>query len=141
MSYCCGASTVGYIGSIMERSVLVHQVPLFYCPVCHEVEVHPAVREEFELAVEYAIEDRVKEILFRETITPDMIAEWKEYAVIFQESESAETILREQIDHSLDLMRAARTLKDERWVDELKQRLKVLSDRLKRLQGQREGSK
>jgi hypothetical protein len=99
------------------------------------------VREEFELAVEYAIEDRVKEILFRETITPDMIAEWKEYAVIFQESESAETILREQIDHSLDLMRAARTLKDERWVDELKQRLKVLSDRLKRLQGQREGSK
>jgi hypothetical protein len=141
MSYCCGASTIGFIGSYRQQSVMVHQVPLLWCPVCHVVEVHPAVREEFELVVEYAKEDRASEVTLRETITPEMIAEWKEYGISFQETDDLEPILREQIDHSLDLLLVSKILGDPEWGEELKNRLKVLTNRLRKLEQQKEGSK
>lgn len=141
MSYCCGASTIGFIGSYRKQSIMVHKVPLLYCPVCHDVQVHPAVKEEFELVVEYAREDRVKEVTLRDTITPEMIDEWKEYGISFQDSEDIEPILREQIDHSLDLLRVSKVLNDKEWGEELKNRLRVLTDQLKKLDKQKEESK
>lgn len=141
MSYCCGASTIGFIGSYRYESVMVHKVPLQYCPVCHDVQVHPLVKEEFELVVEYAREDRVREVTLRDTITPEMIAEWKEFGVSFQESEDFESILREQIDHSLDLLRVSKVLNDKEWGEELKHRLHMLSDQLKKLEKQKEESR
>lgn len=140
MSYCCGASKIGMIGTLRQQSVLVHHVPLVYCPVCHDVKLHPAVSEEFELVVDYAKEDRVKETTLREKITPEMIAEWKEYGVSFQETEDMEMILREQIDHSLDLLRVSKVLEDQEWGEELKARLKVLTERLKKCEEQKESS-
>ncbi|MBA4494840.1 YgiT-type zinc finger protein [Paenactinomyces guangxiensis] len=141
MSYCCGASRIGLIGTLRQQSILVHHVPLLYCPVCHEVEVHPAIKEEFELVIEYAQEDHVKEATLREEISPDMIAEWKEYCVSFQEDDDVESILREQIDHSLDLLRVSKVLSDTEWGDELKVRLKILTERLKKVEQQKESSK
>ncbi|WP_124728163.1 hypothetical protein [Staphylospora marina] len=140
MSFCCGASTIGFIGSYRKHSVMVHQIPLLWCPVCHVVEVHPAVREEFELVVEYAREDRVREVTLRETITPDLIEEWKEYGISFQENDDLEPVLREQIDHSLDLLRVSKILGDAEWGEELKHRLKVLTNRLQKMEQQKEGS-
>ncbi len=141
MSYCCGASTIGFIGSYRQQSVMVHQVPLLYCPVCHDVQVHPAVKEEFELVVDYAKEDRVREVTLRETITPEMIEEWKEYGISFQEDADFEPILREQIDHSLDLLRVSKILNDKEWGEELKKRLKALTTQLKKLEEQKEESR
>jgi len=141
VSYCCGASTIGFVGSYRHSSVMVHQVPLMYCPVCHEVEVHPAVKEELELVVEYAKEDRAKEVTLRETITPEMIAEWKENGISFQETDDLEPVLREQIDHSLDLLRVSKVLNDTEWGEELKNRLKVLTTQLKKLEQQKEESR
>ena len=54
MAYCCGATMVGAIGTLRQGAVLVHNVPLLYCPVCHQVEVHQAVQEEFELMLDFA---------------------------------------------------------------------------------------
>ncbi|SHF30193.1 YgiT-type zinc finger domain-containing protein [Seinonella peptonophila] len=138
--YCCGAAMIGAIGSLRKHSVFVHNVPLLYCPVCHEIEVHPAVKEEFELVVQYAVEDGVKETTLRDKIDPELIAEWKEYCVSFQEAD-LEPILREQIDYSLDLLSATKQLGDAEWGEELKNRLKVLTGRLKRLEEQKESSK
>lgn len=141
MSYCCGASTIGFIGSYKDASVIVHQVPMLVCPVCHEVEVHPAVKEELELVIEYAKEDRAKEVTLRETITPEMIAEWKEYGISFQDTDDIESVIREQIDHSLDLLRVSKVLNDSEWGEELKNRLRVLTSQLKKVEQQKEGSK
>lgn len=141
MSYCCGASTIGFIGSYKDASVIVHQVPMFVCPVCHEVEVHPAVREELELVIEYAREDRAKEVTLRDTITPEMIAEWKEYGISFQDSNDLESVIREQIDNSLDLLRISKMLNDTEWEEELKKRLRVLTGQLKRVEQQKEESR
>ena len=138
--YCCGATMIGAIGSLRKHSVFVHNVPLLYCPVCHEIEVHPAIKEEFELVVQYAVEDGVKETTLREKIDPELIAEWKEYCISFQEGD-LEPILREQIDHSLDLLSATKQLGDQEWGEELKNRLKVLTARLKRLEEQKESSR
>ncbi|MFC7441916.1 hypothetical protein [Laceyella putida] len=141
MGYCCGASMIGFIGSYRQQSIMVHQVPLMFCPVCHSIEVHPAVKEEFDLVVEYAQEDRVREVTLRETITPEMIAEWKEAGISFQETDDLEPILREQIDHSLDLLRVSKVLNDKEWGEELKHRLSVLTTQLKKLEQQKEESR
>ncbi|SEM90293.1 hypothetical protein [Lihuaxuella thermophila] len=141
MSYCCGASKIGMVGTLRQQSIVVHHVPMLYCPVCHDIEVHPAVKEEFELVVEYAKEDRVKETTLREVVNPDMVAEWKEFCVSFQEDGDLEAILREQIDHSLDLLRISKILSNDEWGEELKVRLKVLTERLKKVEQQKESSK
>lgn len=138
MSFCCGASMIGLIGSIRNHSVLVHQVPLLCCPVCQRLEIHPEIKEEFELVVEYALEDHVKEITLRETITPEMIAEWREHCVSFIGDEDFELTLREQIDHSLDLLSVAKCLSEDDWKEELMQRLSTLTYRLQHLEQQKE---
>ncbi|MBD1370812.1 hypothetical protein IC620_00360 [Hazenella sp. IB182357] len=131
MSYCCGASMIGFIGSLRKQQVLVHHVPLLYCPVCHDVSVNPSVRDEFELVVEHANQDRVKEVTLRDEITPDMINEWRTVCVSFQEDDDFLAILYEQIDSALDLLRVAKIIQDKKWSEELKFRLKVLTERLK----------
>lgn len=132
---------VGMIGTLRQQSVLVHHVPLLRCPVCGEIEIHHEMREEFELLVTYAVEDGEKEIALRKMITLDMLAHWKEYSVSFQEDEDMEPVLREQIDYSIDLLRVARILGDDSWLEEIKHRLHVLGDNLKKCEQQKEGSR
>lgn len=138
--YCCGAVMIGAIGSLRKQSVFVHNVPLLYCPVCHEIEVHTAVKEEFDLVVQYAVEDGVKETTLREQIAPELIEEWKENVISFQEGD-LEPILREQIDYALDLLSVSKQLNDREWGEQLKNRLKVLTARLRRLEEQKESSR
>ncbi|SFJ46653.1 hypothetical protein [Thermoflavimicrobium dichotomicum] len=140
MSFCCGASMIGVVGTWNHQYVKVHHVPLLCCPVCQNVIVHPAVKEEFDLVVEYAQEDQVKEITLRESVTPEMIDEWKEICVSFQDDDS-ERVIREQIDHSLDLLSIAKQLEDQSWEEDLKNRLRVLSLRLRKLEENKESSK
>ncbi|MFC4076373.1 hypothetical protein ACFOUO_06060 [Salinithrix halophila] len=116
-----------------QGSTLVHNVPLLYCPVCHQVEVHHAVKEEFELLMEYAQGDRAREVNLKEYIDDSMIAEWKECCTSFQQGQP-ESVLREQIDMALDLMGVAKQMQDKEWERALKSRLQVLGDRFKRYQ-------
>ncbi|RAL21865.1 hypothetical protein [Thermoflavimicrobium daqui] len=140
MSFCCGASMIGMVGTLSHQHVKVHHVPLLCCPVCQNVVVHPAIKEEFDLVVEYAKEDQVKEITLRESINPEMLIEWKEICVSFQEDD-IDHVLREQIDHSLDLLSVAKLLSDSEWEEDLKNRLRVLSLRLRKLEENKESSR
>lgn len=138
MIYCCGASMIGKIGTIGQKKVLVHQVPILYCPVCQKSHVHPAVKEQFELVVEYATEDGVKETTLYDRIDPNMLKKWKELSFSFEEEDNHEMILREQIDLALDLLRICKP--DYDWADLLKARLKVLSEKLRNLEISKENS-
>lgn len=129
---------IGKIGTILYKNVLVQQVPLLYCPVCHKKEVHPNVKEQFELVVEYALEDRVKETTLYDQVDPDMIKKWKQYCFSFEDNENVEMVLREQIDLALDLLRICKP--DYDWADLLKARLKVLSEQLNQLESHTENS-
>lgn len=139
MSFCCGATMIGAVGSLRHGSIRVHNVPLFYCPVCHQMEVYPVIKDEFELVVEFARGDGVHEVYLRETIDSKILDKWKEYATSFQE-DNQEAVLREQIDMALDLLSMAKWLEDRTWEDQLKHRLHVLSRRMRRLYQQGAGS-
>ncbi|WP_044642058.1 hypothetical protein [Risungbinella massiliensis] len=138
MIYCCGASMIGTIDAMRKKSIKVNRVPLLFCPVCHDVKVHPAIKEQFDLVLEYALEDRVHETTLYEQIDPDMIKRWREDCFSFQ-GDDLEVTIREQIDLALDLLRISKA--DQQWAEELKTRLKVLSQRLHQLEQQKESTK
>ncbi|SDX11303.1 hypothetical protein SAMN05444487_11086 [Marininema mesophilum] len=133
MGFCCGATMVGAVGTLRQGSTLVHNAPLLYCPVCHHVEVHHTVQEEFDLLLEIAQGDDTQHVNLKEHVDEYMIAEWKESCTSFQQGQP-ESILREQIDMALDLMGVAKQLQDEEWKKALKGRLQVLGERFNQLQ-------
>ena len=137
MSYCCGASMVGTKGTLKHYRTQVHNVPLLFCPVCHRVEVHYKVENEYEILAEYAHGDGASEIDFQDYVTEDEDAIFEN--CINRESEDAMVIVQRQIDMSLDLLRLAKEMKDEKWESELKRRLTVMSQRKLKIQHNKTG--
>jgi len=137
MSYCCGASMVGTKGTLKHYRTQVHNVPLLFCPVCHRVEVHYKVENEYEILAEYAHGDGASEIDFQDYVTEDEDAIFEN--CVNRESEDAMIIVQRQIDMSLDLLRLAKEMKDEKWESELKRRLAVMSQRRLKIQHNKSG--
>ncbi|MEC0126742.1 MULTISPECIES: hypothetical protein [Paenibacillus] len=137
MSYCCGASMVGTKGTLKHYRTQVHNVPLLFCPVCHRVEVHYKVENEYEILAEYAHGDGASEIDFQDYVTEDEDAIFEN--CVNRESEEGMVIVQRQIDMSLDLLRLAKEMKDEKWESELKRRLAVMSQRRLKIQHNKSG--
>lgn len=133
MSFCCGASMIGTKGTLRHLRSHIHNVPILFCPVCHQIEVHYRVENEYEILAEYAVGDEASEVDFQEYIHPMDEANLFENCVNL-ESEEPLAILQTQIDMALDLMMIARQIRDEDWIDQLKCRLSVLSQRRAKLQ-------
>lgn len=131
MSFCCGASMIGTIGAIRSDRVVVHRVPIVFCPICRSVEIHYAVREEFDLLVDYAQGDGAHHVNFDDFVDCAHVVEMMEDCVSVEEGEP-EQLYRTQIDNALDLLGVAKRLGDVRWEHSLKKRLSVLSRRLQR---------
>lgn len=133
MSFCCGASMIGTMGTLKHNSTYIHQVPMNYCPICHSVEVNAKVREEYDILADYAHADQAADIYFNDYVEieniPDLFAD-----CIDIEGKSTREILHSQIDNALDLLSFAKQIGDREWQMQLKYRLKVLSERLKRYQ-------
>jgi hypothetical protein len=131
MSFCCGASMIGAFGTMKHQRSYIHDVPILYCPVCQKVEVHPSVREEYDILSDYAQSDKAPEVYFSEYVeVTDKEALFED--CIDVDASSAQDMLRSQIDNALDLLSLAKNMKDSQWQEQLYQRLKVLSKRLKR---------
>ncbi|MGZ7441753.1 hypothetical protein [Paenibacillus sp. TH7-28] len=131
MSFCCGASMLGTKGTLKHYRTQVHNVPLLFCPVCHRVEVHYKVENEYEILAEYAHGDGVSEIDFQDFVMEDDEAIFGN--CVNREDEDPLLIVQSQIDISLDLLSVAKQIGDEKWEDELKKRLAVMSRRRARL--------
>jgi len=131
MSFCCGASMVGTKGTLKHYRTQVHNVPLLFCPVCHRVEVHYKVENEYEILAEYAHGDGAFEVDFQDYVTEDEEAIFEN--VVNRETEDPKNMIQNQIDMALDLLAVAKTLEDEKWERELKTRLAVMSQRRLRL--------
>jgi len=125
-SFCHGASKVGAISSIKYHHVLIHHVPILYCPVCQSVEPHPRIRENLDLIVSISRNEGLEEVDFNNYIT------FLNYDVLFENVSTVnkgnwEKVVQQQIDISLDLLSVARLLQDQEWEEELKLRLSHLS--------------
>ncbi|WP_138494125.1 hypothetical protein [Paenibacillus pinistramenti] len=132
MSFCCGGSMVGTKGTLKHYRTQVHNVPLLLCPVCHRVEVHYKVENEYEILAEYAHADGASEIDFADFVSEDDESIFVN--CVNDEREDPLDIVKRQIDSSLDLLQVAKFIGDEKWEGELKRRLAYMSRRKARLQ-------
>jgi hypothetical protein len=130
MSFCCGASMLG------TKGTQIHNVPLLFCPVCHRVEVHHMVENEYEILAEYAHGDGAQEVDFQEYVENYDQAELFENCVN-NENEDPLEVVRSQIDMALDLLIVAKEIGDAEWEQELKKRLNVLSQRRHKLKNKK----
>lgn len=130
MSFCCGANMIGSIGSVRHDAIIVHNVPIMYCPVCNRADVHPSVEAEYEILVEYALGDKASEIDFSDFVSVDNKQDLFENCTMTDEGSYSE-VLKQQIDIALDLLGVAKQLDDEVWKEALKYRLQRLSERLR----------
>jgi hypothetical protein len=132
MSFCCGASMIGTKGSIRHLRTQIHNVPILFCPVCHRIEVHHLVEDEYEILAEYAQGDGATEVDFEDySDTPlrDVLFE----NCVNQEHEDPLALVTNQIDMALDLLRVAKAMDDVEWEYQLKNRLRVMSSRRDKL--------
>ncbi len=123
---------LGTKGTLKHYRTQVHNVPLLFCPVCHRVEVHYKVENEYEILAEYAHGDGVAEIDFQDFVMEDDESIFGN--CVNREDEDPMVIVQSQIDISLDLLSVAKQIGDEKWTEELKKRLAVMSRRRARLQ-------
>lgn len=133
MSFCCGASMIGTRGTLKHNETHIHNVPLLFCPVCHRTEVHFLVENEFEILAEFACGDGAREVDFADYVDVADQQWLYENCVNSAEFEEPMDVMRTQIDMALDLLTIARQMEDVIWQEQLKKRLKVLSERRNKL--------
>lgn len=126
ISFCHGANKIGSIASIKYRRVLVHHVPILFCPVCESVEPHPKIQENLDLVITIAHHDGLSEVDFNHYI------HLLNYDKIFEDISTVsngnwDKVIQSQIDIALDLLSVAAFLKDKKWEEDLKNRLIELS--------------
>ncbi len=136
MSFCCGASMIGTKGTLKHIRTQIQNVPLLFCPVCHRVEVHHLVENEYEILAEYAHNDGALEVDFQDYV------DYRENGKLFDncvnhENEEPHDVIVNQIDMALDLVGVAKLINDQEWQKQLFNRLKVLSERRHKLEQKR----
>ncbi|BFH16057.1 hypothetical protein WJ0W_003244 [Paenibacillus melissococcoides] len=134
MSFCCGASMIGTKGTLQHYRTRIQNVPLLLCPVCHRIEVHFLVENEYEILAEYAQSDGVEEVNFKDYVTTDDSQLFEN--CINHENDDPLELVRNQIDNALDLLALAKQWKDTQWESQLKRRLALMSRRRAQLMKQ-----
>ncbi|CAH8772487.1 hypothetical protein QJQ58_29535 [Paenibacillus dendritiformis] len=134
MSFCCGASMIGTKGTLQHYRTRIQNVPLLLCPVCHRIEVHFLVENEYEILAEYAQSDGVEEVNFKDYVTTDDSQLFEN--CINHENDDPLELVRNQIDNALDLLALAKQWKDTQWESQLKRRLALMSRRKAQLMKQ-----
>ncbi|RXZ84115.1 hypothetical protein EBB07_03245 [Paenibacillaceae bacterium] len=135
MSFCCGASMIGTKGTLKHFRTQIHNVPILFCPVCHQIEIHHLVENEYEILAEYAHGDGASEVDFQDYVE-QANKELLENCVN-HENEDPMDIVDNQIDMSLDLLGFAQALNDTEWQTQLKRRLGILNQRRNKLKQRR----
>ncbi|WP_274649290.1 hypothetical protein [Paenibacillus humicola] len=135
MSFCCGASMIGTSGTLKHFRTHIHNVPILFCPVCHRVEIHHQIENEYEILAEYAHGDDASEVDFKEYV--DQAGKNLFENCVNNENEDPMDVVHNQIDMALDLLSFAKQIGDAEWEAVLKKRLGVLNQRRNKLQKRR----
>ncbi len=109
---------------------------LCYSAVCHRVEVHHLVENEYEILAEYAHGDGAPEVDFGDYVDGHDSSKLFENCVNHEDEEPLE-VVRSQIDMALDLLMVAKEIGDAEWERQLKKRLNVLSQRRHKLKSKK----
>ncbi|MFC4812418.1 hypothetical protein [Paenibacillus sp. GCM10023250] len=135
MSFCCGASMIGTNGTLKHFRTQIHNVPILFCPVCHRVEIHYLIENEYEILAEYAHGDGASEVDFVDYVEQEDDELFEN--CVNNENEDPMDVVVNQIDMALDLLSFAKQIGDEGWQGELKKRLGALNQRRNKLRQRR----
>ncbi|MEV5026167.1 hypothetical protein [Paenibacillus sp. LPE1-1-1.1] len=135
MSFCCGASMIGTKGTLKHFRTHIHNVPIMFCPVCHRVDIHYLVENEYEILAEYAHGDGAAEVDFQEYVEQEGKALLEN--CVNNENEDPMDVVHSQIDMALDLLSFAKQIEDTEWQLVLKKRLGMLNNRRNKLRQRR----
>jgi len=135
MSFCCGASMIGTKGTLKHIRTHIHNVPIMFCPVCHRVDIHYLVENEYEILAEYAHGDGAAEVDFQEYVEQEGKALLEN--CVNHENEDPMDVVHSQIDMALDLLSFAKQIEDTEWQLVLKKRLGMLNNRRNKLRQRR----
>lgn len=135
MSFCCGASMIGTKGTLKHFRTHIHNVPIMFCPVCHRVDIHYLVENEYEILAEYAHGDGAAEVDFQEYVEQEGKALLEN--CVNHENEDPMDVVHSQIDMALDLLSFAKQIEDTDWQLILKKRLGMLNNRRNKLRQRR----
>ncbi|WP_042164150.1 hypothetical protein [Paenibacillus gorillae] len=135
MSFCCGASMIGTKGTLKHFRTHIHNVPIMFCPVCHRVEIHYLIENEYEILAEYAHGDGAAEVDFQEYVEQEHKALLEN--CVNHENEDPMDVVLSQIDMALDLLSFAGQIGDKEWQEQLKKRLGTLNGRRNKLRQRR----
>lgn len=135
MSFCCGASMIGTKGTLKYFRTHIHNVPILFCPVCHRVDIHYLIENEYELLAEYAHGDGAAEVDFGEYVEQEGLALLEN--CVNNENEDPMDVVHSQIDMALDLLSFAKQIEDSEWQLVLKKRLGILNSRRNKLRQRR----
>ncbi|GKU75902.1 hypothetical protein [Paenibacillus sp. L3-i20] len=131
MSFCCGASMIGTKGTLKHYRTHIHNVPILFCPVCHQVDIHYLAQQEYDILADYAHGDGAAEVDFVDYVEQED-HELLENCVNHENEEPLE-VVRNQIDMALDLLAFAKQIDDKEWQLVLKKRLGILNSRRNKL--------
>ncbi|MGG1635200.1 hypothetical protein BK120_13435 [Paenibacillus sp. FSL A5-0031] len=135
MSFCCGASMIGTKGTLKHIRTHIHNVPIMFCPVCHRVDIHYLIENEYEILAEYAHGDGAAEVDFQEYVEQEGKALLEN--CVNHENEDPMDVVHSQIDMALDLLSFAKQIEDTEWQLVLKKRLGMLNNRRNKLRQRR----
>ncbi|MGO4180107.1 hypothetical protein AB4Z17_02910 [Paenibacillus sp. TAF43_2] len=135
MSFCCGASMIGTKGTLKHIRTHIHNVPIMFCPVCHRVDIHYLIENEYEILSEYAHGDGAAEVDFQEYVEQEGKALLEN--CVNHENEDPMDVVHSQIDMALDLLSFAKQIEDTEWQLVLKKRLGMLNNRRNKLRQRR----
>ncbi|HTG68269.1 MAG TPA: hypothetical protein VL921_03340 [Candidatus Udaeobacter sp.] len=135
MSFCCGASMIGTKGTLKHFRTHIHNVPIMFCPVCHRVDIHYLIENEYEILAEYAHGDGAAEVDFQEYVEQEGKALLEN--CVNHENEDPMDVVHSQIDMALDLLSFAKQIEDTEWQLVLKKRLGMLNSRRNKLRQRR----
>ncbi|MFC4768767.1 hypothetical protein [Effusibacillus consociatus] len=129
MDHCCGLTMVARLQNVFtEGSVLMQDVPILFCPTCHNSLIAPEIEMDYQLYAHNCAADGV-----RSASLPDAIGEEKILDILDRYPEdirvkTGQRVIREQIDSTLDLLNFAKQLGEHEWCQELLERLKLFRD-------------
>ncbi|MDI3327159.1 MAG: hypothetical protein QJR06_01270 [Alicyclobacillaceae bacterium] len=128
MDFCCGMTMVASLQNVYaEGPVFIHDVPVLVCPTCNRWHVAPAVTLDFTMIAHNCAADGVREANFREFVGEDRVREILEAYPPDERVLLEKRYIPDQIDALLDLINLARAVGDSDWEEELKVRLKAIT--------------
>jgi hypothetical protein len=127
MKFCCGKDMLLTIAQLNLEHTVMTNVPVLFCLACEQMAIHPDVELEFELLKDFARGDRAGEVDLKPYVKKQELYDPKNHVEFLRMDE----VVRNHIDHALELYSLAQSAEDPEWKEDILKRLVALNNKNK----------